>query len=147
MRQRDRGKRFEDNVWILFALVPHGHIENLAIGRTKGTDHPTDFLSAYGLEVRNIGAGPAVNIRVRLEARDVEPTAIVLAENETYVRPLCAEHTDQIHGMKAKEVPHSDQHWLVISYQDTFGRHHTTEGRYDWQLNDWVDLTTKCEGD
>lgn len=97
------------------------------------------------LHVHNIGLGPAVNVAIRLGPRSQSSSPrLDLDEMLTAVEPLAAGSKDLVRQWKTAEKPIEiyDDHWVVISYDDMFGRHFETEGRRIKESDSWVSIMT-----
>lgn len=124
------------------SLVPVGGKEGVA--RLVEPYRRMNNATGQWLHVRNIGLGPAVNIAIRLEWRSGDLPRLDLDEMLTAVEPLAANGKGLVRQWKNVERPIEiyDEHWIVISYDDSFGRHFETEGRRIKESDSWVNIKT-----
>jgi len=123
-------------------LVPVGGTQGIVYLRPGILGQQID---ARALHVHNIGVGPAENIAIRLELRSGSGSPTVqLDEMQTWVEPLPAGGMGVVRQWKSSEKPVEiyDDHWIVISYDDLFGRHFETEGRRIKDADIWVSIKT-----
>ncbi len=96
------------------------------------------------LRIENIGLGPAINISARLERRSSDGSIdIKLNELVTAAKPLAAGSEsllNQWFNSSGLLYAIEDDSWLVVHYDDTFGRHFKTEARYIKESNTWVSI-------
>lgn len=123
-------------------LVPVGGTQGIVYLRPGILGQQID---ARALHVHNIGVGPAENIAIRLELRSGSGSPTVqLDEMQNCVEPLPAGRMGVVRQWKSSEKPVEiyDDHWIVISYDDLFGRHFETEGRRIKDADIWVSIKT-----
>lgn len=122
-------------------LVPVGGREGVArLAEMPSLDNESGWL-----HVSNIGAGPAVNIAVRLELRPEKGSSTIqLDEMLTTVEPLASGDKGLVRQWSSAEKPFGiyDDHWIVISYNDLFHRHFETEARRIQESDSWVSIKT-----
>ncbi len=123
-------------------LVPVGGSQGIAYLKPGILGQRGD---SRALHVHNIGVGPAENIAIRLELRSRNgPPTVQLDEMETSVEPLASGDKGIVLQWKHAEKPVEiyDDHWIVISYDDLFGRHFETEARRIKETDGWVSTKT-----
>lgn len=93
------------------------------------------------LQVHNIGLGPALNIAIRLEWR----SGSARLDEQLVAEPLPVNGKGLVRQLTSAEKPSEiyDDHLIVISYDDLFGRRFETEGRYLKESDIWVSIKTK----
>jgi hypothetical protein len=123
-------------------LVPVGGSQGIAYLEPGVLGQPID---PRALHVHNVGVGPAENIAIRLElrSRNGHPT-VQLDEMETAVEPLASGDKGIVRQWKhaKKSVEIYDDYWIVIGYDDLFGRHFETEARRIKETDGWVSART-----
>jgi hypothetical protein len=96
--------------------------------------------------IKNIGAGPALNGRCRLEngsQKDAKARwATDAIEARTYVRPLGVNEKDFMFVYYLDSPFRFEEwSWLTVSYDDVYGRHFETEAQ--WNGHDWITSSVK----
>ena len=94
------------------------------------------------LFIHNIGMGPATNIVLRIETRTEGSIAKPLInEKVTGVNPLSTGDTKLACQTSTKEVfALADGAWIVIYYDDIYGRHFITEGQFVSSSGMWINI-------
>jgi len=126
-------------------LVPIGGGEGIRPLHPSSVDW-SDTAKERWLHVHNIGLGPAVNIAIRLELRPKGSQGkSQFDEMLNEVRPLPAGSEGLVLQWKSAEKPIEiyDDHWIVITYSDAFGRHFQTEARRVKESDSWLSIKTK----
>lgn len=97
--------------------------------------------------IKNIGVGPASNVSFRLELRgeDYPPRTGDLDETLTNVSSLGVGDERMAIQWKDEGTPFQipNEQWLVISYDDLFGRHFQTEAQWNGVIKSWFYISTK----
>lgn len=95
------------------------------------------------LRLRNIGVGPALNIRVHFEQRVTESNIVCThKEEEFFIEPIEINENGLVRLCSNQEKFGSmdDNIWIIIKYEDIFRQKFITEGNFIKPNNTWANI-------
>ena len=135
-----RNQRRDSQKPLLVPMKPISNRVKIAPRFIQDGEKPHEFNEREDLRVRNIGAGPAKNISVRVEDR--LDNASNIKDISTLVSPLGIGDEGFVQNLiDGSTILISNRYWVVIIYEDIFGNKFETECQ--WSGGIWHNFKTE----